>query len=175
MRPNVDDYFIGMARLVAMRGTCLRRHVGCVLVNMRNHVLSTGYNGRASGQAHCNQVDDVVDGIALTPFACKGAHAKTGTQLDECEAIHAEQNALLQCRDIWEIETCYVTASPCITCAKLLLNTSCRRIVYLRPYTGHLDVVKELWSGRVIEQYTAELEVVPGTRKTPPHWQTYTS
>ena len=127
MRPDHDTYFLRMAALVATRSTCLRRSVGAVLVNSRRHVLATGYNGVAAGRAHCNH-HDMFDPLGY-PHACQGATAPSGQKLDECEAIHAEQNALLQCRDRFDIDTCYVTVSPCIHCAKLLLTTSCRRIV----------------------------------------------
>lgn len=58
----------------------------------------------------------------------------SGTGLDDCQAIHAEQNALLQCRNVYEVEVAYVTTSPCVTCVKLLLNTSCQRIVFVEEY-----------------------------------------
>jgi dCMP deaminase len=86
------------------------------------------------------------------PHACSGANSPSGTNLDSCQAIHAEQNALLQCKDVYDIDTCYVTTSPCITCTKLLMNTSCRRIVYIEEYPH--TAAKELWvrSGRVWER-----------------------
>jgi dCMP deaminase len=161
MRPSIDDYFIAMVQLIATRSTCRRREVGCILVNKRNHVLATGYNGVAAGLPHCSEstgFDFVYDnGVDLTkPLtgqatsqkliyanACPAANAAPGTQLDGCEAIHAEQNALLQCRDVYEITTCYVTASPCTTCTKLLLNTSCQRIVFIEEYPHALAA--ELW------------------------------
>lgn len=93
-----------------------------MLVDQKGHVLSTGYNGPASGEPHC------ID------HPCPGANLKSGTGLDVCEAIHAEANALLQCRDPWAINTCYVTASPCVHCVKLLMNTSCRRVVFMDEY-----------------------------------------
>ena len=147
MRPRPDEYFIQMARLVSSRTTCMRRAVGCVLVNDRNHVIATGYNGVAAGQKHCNE-HDPFDPLGY-PFACKGAHAESGTDLHLCEAIHAEQNALLQCRDVFEIDTAYVTVSPCITCVKLLMNTSCKRIVTPKIYD---QVAVDLWknSGRIL-------------------------
>lgn len=131
MRPTKDQYFLIMAQLVSSRATCLRRAVGCVLVNERGHVLSTGYNGRAMGQQHCN---DRLVGNETYPYACKGSASASGTNLDGCEAVHAEQNALLQCRDPWAIDTCYVTVAPCLTCTKLLMNTSCGRIVFVEEY-----------------------------------------
>lgn len=111
-----------MATLVAKRSTCARRAVGCVLTNSMGHVLATGYNGVARGRPHC------ID----TP--CSGAEMPSGTGLHLCEAIHAEQNALIQCRNINEIDTAYVTASPCIQCMRLLTNTSVRRIVFIEEY-----------------------------------------
>lgn len=132
MRIERDQYFLEMAQLVARRSTCLRRSVGSVLVNARGHVLATGYNGVASGDPHCNALDPF-DPIG-TPHACPGSSSLSGTNLDNCQAIHAEQNALLQCHDVFQIETCYCTTSPCVTCVKLLKNTSCKRIVFLDEY-----------------------------------------
>jgi len=165
--------------VTAQRSTCLRRQCGCVLLNARGHVLATGYNGVAAGQPHCNEgyehkvysvstlppharalydnaLSKSMSGAPQFPHACVGATAPSGTGLDSCQAIHAEQNALLQCRDAWAIDTCFVTASPCVTCIKLLLNTSCQRIVFAEQYP-HGD--SEKWwknAGRVWEQ----LEVV---------------
>ena len=130
-RLSKDEYFSELARLVSRRSTCKRRSVGCVLVNRLGHILATGYNGVPRGHAHC------ID----TP--CAGANLPSGTGLDTCEAIHAEQNALLQCKDVMEIHTAYVTAMPCMTCTKLLLNTGCQRIVYVEPYPH--EAARQLW------------------------------
>lgn len=138
MRPSHDEYGLGFAEHAATRTTCLRRAVGCALFNARNQLLATGYNGRAAGLPHC------LDTGGIDDHACAGARAPSGTQLDACEAIHAEQNALLQCHDVYAIETCYVTVSPCVTCVKLLMNTSCRRIVFRQRYT-HDDEARRLW------------------------------
>jgi dCMP deaminase len=160
MRPSRDTWAMQLATITAGRTTCCRRAVGCVLLNARGHVLATGYNGVAAGLPHCNEpgyaytssIDVpgavVVHGIAVKyayPHACSGATAPSGTNLDACQAIHAEQNALLQCRDVYAIHTCYVTASPCVTCCKLLLNTGCERIVYAEEYPH--SAAKDLWVG----------------------------
>lgn len=120
-----------MAEMLARRGTCRRRQVGCILVDSKGRILSTGYNGVARGLTHC------------TTVACPGAKAKSGESLDMCQAIHAEANALLQCNDIDAIHTAYCTDSPCIHCIKLLMNTSCSRIVFIREYPHGMS--KELW------------------------------
>jgi dCMP deaminase len=158
MRPSRDEWAMGLAQLTAKRSTCLRRKVGAVLLNERGHVLATGYNGVAAGMPHCNEATDTCeDGthretIKVYGHSCSGAHALSGQSLDSCQAIHAEQNALLQCRDVYAIHTAYVTASPCITCCKLLLNTGCQRIVFLDAYPH--SSARDLWvgAGRIWEQ-----------------------
>lgn len=130
-RLSTIDYFLGIAHLVAQRSTCIRRQVGCVLVNDRNHILATGYNGVPAGFVHC------------TEMPCSGADCESGTGLDLCEAIHAEQNALLQCRNVYEIHTCYVTTFPCIHCIKMLLNTSTKTIIAAEGYPHEQS--KILW------------------------------
>lgn len=73
--------------------------------------------------------------------ACKGSDLQTGA--DGCEGIHAEQNAILQCGRADDVATAYVTLSPCRACAKLLMNTGCRRIVFDRE---HDLEVGEMWT-----------------------------
>lgn len=164
-RPDIDTYFMNMANLVATRSTCLRRAVGCVLVNGRNHVIATGYNGVAAGMPHCNEsidrsnsVNGIINSIVSAtngyPNACEGATLPSGQGLDKCQAIHAEQNSLLQCRNVYEIHTCYTTTFPCVTCAKLLMNTSCRRVVY-REWYPDSDAVKTMLERRGISMVEA--------------------
>lgn len=132
-RPDKDTWVMRMASVTAERSTCVRRAVGCVLTDAGGHILATGYNGVPRGFDHCN------DG-----HPCLGANSPSGLNLDGCDAVHAEQNALLQCRDVELIQTCYVTVSPCLTCVKLLLNTSCERIVFPEFYRSH-ERALELW------------------------------
>lgn len=130
-RPNRDQYFLQMAHLVATRSTCPRRAAGCILVDSRGVVLATGHNGVPAGQLHC--IDQ----------PCAGAGAPSGQSLELCEAIHAEQNALMFCSDITRISTCYVTCGCCVFCTRMLLNTACQRIVFPEEYPH--PRAKELW------------------------------
>jgi dCMP deaminase len=109
--------------------------------------MSTGYNGPASQQPLCN------------PCHRKGSPSGVGL-LDSCVAIHAEQNALLQCPDVMRIYTAYVTVSPCLTCIKLLMNTGCQRIVFMNYYAH--EKAEEMWKslGREWIHYTADDNVV---------------
>jgi dCMP deaminase len=148
-RPSKDITWMRVARTISQRATCLRRKVGCVLLDARGHVLSTGYNGVAPGEPHCNEIEFVgsraADGSGNRnyPNACPGAFLKTGVGLDQCYAVHAEQNALLQCKDPWQIHVCYTTTSPCMTCVKLLLATSCVDIVFCEEYVDTKP--RDLW------------------------------
>jgi len=132
MRPDITTYFLQMAMLTSTRATCCRRQVGCILVNERNHVIGTGYNGTPAGTRNCTDDDP-----------CPGGVFQSGEGLDKCRAVHAEANALLQCKDVWEIKTAYTTVSPCIHCVKLLMNTSCETIVFSEEYP-HVEAM-EMW------------------------------
>lgn len=132
MRPSIHETFIKVAEVIAERGTCARRKVGCVLTDVKGRIIATGYNGPARGLAHC------------TDTPCQGANCPSGQGLDKCEAIHAEQNALMQCSNVDQIHACYVTVSPCIHCVKMLMNTGCKLIVFSEEY-AHSKEVKELW------------------------------
>lgn len=120
-RLDKDTYFLQIATTVAQRSTCPRRQVGCVLVDSKNHIVATGYNGVPSGFIHC------ID------MFCEGALFPPGEGLDVCEAIHAEVNALLQLRSD-DILTAYMTVTPCFTCGKMFANSQVTRIVALEEY-----------------------------------------
>jgi dCMP deaminase len=132
-----------VAKLFAKRTTCVRRAVGAVAVDADGYLLGTGYNGVPKGFSHCSEGNP-----------CSGANSPSGTNIDGCSAIHAEQNLLLHCGDVQKIHTIYVTTSPCVSCLKLLLGTNTKRIVFSEDYPGS-DISKQLWlnSGRLWEQY----------------------
>lgn len=134
-RPHKREYFMEIADVVSSRSTCMRRAVGCVLINELDQIIATGYNGRHRGAPNCSDRNS---------FACEGATSPTGTNLEGCEAIHAEQNALMQCANVHEIAVCFVTTAPCVHCTKMLLNTSCRIIVYGEEYAAS---GLKLWTG----------------------------
>lgn len=151
MRPPIHEWAMNLAKVVATRSTCCRRHVGCVLLNIDHHIIATGYNGVAAGVPHCNELRPGLDHIQevsnpveeVFPHACEGAQLPSGQGLDLCEAIHAEQNALLQCHDVREVYACYTTTSPCVTCTKLLLNTGCQHIFFVEEYVQ--PAARSLW------------------------------
>lgn len=136
-----DGVWMGVALEISRLATCPRRRVGCVLLSSSGHVMSTGYNGPASGRPHC------------TDDPCPGSTYPSGQGLEFCEAVHAEINALIQCPDHQNIGTAYVTTFPCLSCIKSLLNSSCRRIVYLDDHP-HTPPALKMWlgAGRLVDK-----------------------
>jgi dCMP deaminase len=136
MRPSWDEHFMKIVKLVAEMSTCVRRKVGCVIVDAQNVILSTGFNGVPRGFDHCGRGD----GEKL----CPGADLPSGTGLDSCLALHSEMNGVLFLSDRMAAKTIYCTCSPCISCVKLLLGTGISRVVFLEEYP-HPES-RELWT-----------------------------
>jgi len=111
-RLTKTEYYLQMLKLVAARSTCVRRAVGAIITDREGRVLSTGYNGVPRNFDHCTEENP-----------CEGASQEKGnTSL--CMAVHAEQNAIIQCSDLNRAYTIYVSCVPCFVCAKMLANTN---------------------------------------------------
>lgn len=82
-RPSKDEYYLDIALAVSKRGTCLKRHYGCVIVK-DDIIVATGYNGSPRGQENC-----------CDRGTCKRASAERYTSYEQCDSVHAEQNALM--------------------------------------------------------------------------------
>jgi len=133
-RPELDDYFMEIAKVVARRSTCLRRKVGAVFVKDKR-ILSTGYNGVPKGLPHCENT------------GCQRADYPSGTYHEICRAVHSEQNAIVQAAIHGvsiEGATLYCTHQPCALCAKMLINAGIVRVVYEEDYPddGSLGFLK---------------------------------
>ena len=82
-RITKDEYYLGIALAVSKRSTCLKRHYGCVIVN-NDMIIATGYNGSPRGDENC-----------CDRGTCKRANAQRYTGYENCDSVHAEQNALI--------------------------------------------------------------------------------
>jgi len=129
-RANWEQYFMNIAKEVATRSTCSRKHVGALIVRDKT-ILSTGYNGSIRGMPHCDDVGHMMeDGHCVA-------------------TIHAETNAILQAAkngvmiDGGEV---YITSSPCWPCFKMLANAGIKKIYYGEFYRDQriFDVAKKL-------------------------------
>lgn len=139
------SFFLDMAKMIAQQSTCARRAVGCVIVDPRNRILATGFNGVPPGVDHCY---DNPLAIGNDVRRCDGASAPSGTGLDECMANHAESNALIQCAKIDDAFACYLTCSPCMSCVKMLMCTNIQHLYFSEEYPH--PQAKALWLVNVL-------------------------
>jgi dCMP deaminase len=125
-RPDIDEYFLKIASVVAERSTCRRHHVGAVAVKNK-HILATGYNGAASGLKDCLELGCLRDELNIP----------SGERHEICRGIHAEQNVIVQASlhgVSLEGSTIYCTHTPCVLCAKMLVNAKIARFVSFGRY-----------------------------------------
>jgi dCMP deaminase len=112
---TLDMRYLRMARIWAENSYCQRRQVGCLIVNQQR-IISDGYNGTPSGFENvCEDENNVT-----FPYV-----------------LHAEANAitkLARSNNNSEGSTLYVTASPCIECSKLIIQSGIKRVVYSEKY-----------------------------------------
>jgi len=125
-RISWDEYFMKISALVAERSTCLRHNVGAVIVKGKR-IMTTGYNGAASGMACCLELGCLRDELGIA----------SGTRHEICRAIHAEQNAIIQA-GIHGINieggVMYCTHTPCMICAKMIVNAGIKEFVSYHDY-----------------------------------------
>ena len=136
-RPDIDEYFLKIASVVAERSTCRRHHVGAVAVGDK-HILATGYNGAPSGAKDCLELGCLRD----------EQNIPSGTRQEICQGIHAEQNVIIQAAlhgVSLEGSTIYATHTPCILCAKMLVNAKIKRYVSFGRYNDRafIDLFQE--------------------------------
>ena len=128
-RLDSDEYFLKIASVVAERSTCRRHHVGAVAVRDK-HILATGYNGAAAGTKDCLELGCLRDEMKIP----------SGTRHEICRGIHAEQNVIVQASlhgVSLEGSTIYCTHTPCILCAKMLVNAKIRHYISFGRYSDN--------------------------------------
>lgn len=129
-RPSWEEYFMSIAHQVALRSTCLRRQVGCIIV-LEKRIVSTGYNGAPSGLPHCEEVGCVREDRGVA----------SGERHELCRGLHAEQNAIIQAALHGTAVgggALFCTHKPCILCTKMLINAGIRRVYYVEGYQDTL-------------------------------------
>ena len=125
-RPDTDEYFLKIASVVAERSTCRRHHIGAVAVRDK-HILTTGYNGAPAGLKDCLELGCLRDEMGIP----------SGERHEICRGIHAEQNVIIQAAlhgTSLEGSTVYCTHTPCVLCAKMLVNAKIKRLVSFGQY-----------------------------------------
>ena len=140
-RPDFDEYCLKIASVVAERSTCRRHHIGAIAVRDK-HILTTGYSGAPAGAKDCLELGCLRDELGIP----------SGTRQEICRAIHAEQNVIIQAGlhgVSLEGSTVYCTHTPCVLCAKMLVNAKIARFVSFGKYND--DEFIKLFKGAGIK------------------------
>lgn len=133
MRPDWDDYFIEIAKVVSSRSTCLRRKYGAVIVK-DNVIISTGYNGAPRGDNNC-----IDSGVCER----QARNVPAGERYELCVAVHAEQNAIVngppeRMKDStiyiagFEEDSTTANGHPCLLCRRMIKNAQIAQVIYMR-------------------------------------------
>jgi len=111
-----DKSYLEMARVWAKNSYCVRRQVGALIVKDKM-IISDGYNGTPSGFE--NVCEDETTGLTK-PYVL---HAEANAITKVAKSNNSSQGATL-----------YITAAPCIECAKLIVQAGIKRVVYMDEY-----------------------------------------
>ena len=130
-----DKRFMEMAELVGTWSSCYQenRHVGAVIVRDKR-IITTGYNGAPSGIESCKDRESCLRREQNIP---------SGTRQEICYAVHAEQNAICQAAKLGisvQDATIYVTHQPCVICAKMIINSGIKKVIYKHGYPDEFSV-----------------------------------
>ena len=146
LRPDWDEYFIGIAKAVSARATCLRRKYGTVITK-DNIIVSTGYNGAPSGMKDCLDVGKCTRKELRIPH---------GERYELCHSVHAEANAIIRASaDELRGSTIYIAGTdegrnecpsePCMMCKRMILNSKIARVVYSDGNNGFIVTDPRKW------------------------------
>lgn len=119
-----------ITKMVAKRSTCLRRHVGAILVKDKR-ILATGYNGAPAGLKHCDKAGCLREDSSVP----------SGERHELCRGLHAEQNVIIQAAYHGipiAGSTIYCTNKPCVICTKMIINAGIRRVFCEKGYDDPL-------------------------------------
>ena len=147
-RPSKELYYLGLAREVAKRGTCLRRNYGAVIVNS-DQIISTGYAGAPRGTTNCIDVGRCLREENEIP---------KGQRYELCRSVHAEMNAIVHAarRDMFggslflagldtKSKEIVTEAEPCKICKRLIINSGIKYVYVLRPNNQYHKMIVEHW------------------------------
>lgn len=146
-RPSWDEYFLNIVSKVAERATCERGRTACLIVKDKR-IMSTGYVGSPVGLPHCDDVGHLFE----------KRYDKHGNESNHCiRTTHAEQNAIAQAAKFGvsiDGGTLYTKITPCLSCAKMIINAGIKRVVARKRYH------KDEHSTKFLEEAGVQLDVM---------------
>jgi dCMP deaminase len=138
-RLSWDEWALGIAEAVAKRADCARRQVGAVILDPEHRIIATGYNGYPSGMPGCASEGACPRG--RQDYAAVPAGASYTATSSRCDALHAEENAVLHARQSLRGCWIYVTHEPCPNCTRYLAGSGLAGAVWRNPESGALAEV----------------------------------
>ena len=148
-RIDKDNYYLNIAETVAERSTCLRKKVGCVIVN-HDEIISTGYNGAPRGRKNCIDIGFCTK-KKLLPDVRHGGY-------DACRSVHAEQNAIISASrkdmlggtlylSLFKVENGEYDpgANSCQMCRKMIINSGIKKVIVRTSKTEYIEVDVDEW------------------------------
>ena len=150
-RIDKENYYLDIAETVLERSTCLRRCYGAIIVK-NDEIVSTGYNGAPQGVKPCVERGECLRRKLGIP---------SGTRAEVCYAVHAEQNAIIQAAKLGvsiDGATLYCTHQPCVICAKMIVNSGIKRVVYQEGYPDDFTLELFAEAGIQLERFQTENE-----------------
>lgn len=143
-----DKRMMELSELVSTWSSCYKtdRKVGAVIVKDKR-VLTTGYNGAGSGIKSCVEKGECLR-VKLG--------IESGTRHELCYAVHAEQNAIIQAAKLGvsvDGATLYCTHQPCVICAKMIINSGIKRVVFKEGYPDEFSIKMFNEAGVQIDEY----------------------
>ncbi len=147
-----DKRFMQMSYTIAGWSSCFRkgRSIGCVIVRDKR-IMTTGYNGAPAGIKTCREKGECLRDKLGIP---------SGTRMETCYAVHAEQNAIVQAAKLGvsiDGATLYCTHQPCSMCCKMIINSGIRRVVYREGYPDPFTLELFDEAGVKLERYDEEI------------------
>lgn len=147
-RVDKINYYLSIAEAVAMRGTCLRKNYGCIIVK-NDEIIATGYTGAPRGRKNCIDIGYCTKKKIL-PEIHHGGY-------DACRSVHAEQNAIISAsrkdmlggklylvgirKDTGQYEE---EANSCELCKKMIINSGIKEVI-VKQKNGYKIINVEDW------------------------------
>jgi dCMP deaminase len=152
IRPDWDEYFMLSAAIIGTRSSCSKFNSGAVIVKNKR-IVSSGYNGNPPGVPSSWDVGFCRKDKAGIEWGQKGS--------GHCLATHAEANAIVQNHEqSLEGATMYCLHFPCNECAKLIISSGIKEVVYLKMYRDQVPRAEEMFnqSGVKFRQMSIDYE-----------------
>ena len=140
----MNERFMNMAIEESKKANCVKGKVGAIII-LNGEILGNGNNSVPKGCIPCT----------IDTCLRKKYNLKSGEKQELCRVVHAEQNAILNSlRKGYDLSnsTIYVTKSPCMICAKLIINVGIKKVIYANKYPDE-EAFKILKEARVKTEY----------------------